>query len=137
MKLLPILFALLCVLCGHLHAATPPNIIFVLVDVLGLGDVGVFFQNARKAANDRAEPWHFTPQLDRMAAEGVQLRQHYCPARACAPSRASLLLGVHQGHANERDNQFDKALENNHTLTSMNSSLVPSRSFSTTVVLHL
>ena len=46
----------------------------------------------------------------------MQLRNHYCPAPVCAPSRASLLLGVHQGHANVRDNQFDKALENNHTL---------------------
>ena len=45
--------------------------------------------------------------------------QHYCPAPVCAPSRASLLLGVHQGHANVRDNQFDKALENNHTLASV------------------
>ncbi len=113
------LFALFWLLCGQLPAATPPNIIFILTDDLGLGDVGVFFQNARRAANDRAEPWHLTPQLDRMAAEGVQLRQHYCPAPVCAPSRASLLLGVHQGHANVRDNQFDKALENNHTLASV------------------
>ena len=96
-----------------------PNIIFILTDDLGIGDVGVFFQNARRATNDRAEPWHLTPQLDRMAAEGAQLRQHYCPASVCAPSRASLLLGVHQGHANVRDNQFDKALENNHTLASV------------------
>ena len=96
-----------------------PNIIFILTDDLGIGDVGVFFQNARRATNDRAEPWHLTPQLDRMAADGVQLRQHYCPASVCAPSRASLLLGVHQGHANVRDNQFDKALENNHTLASV------------------
>ena len=81
--------------------------------------MGVFFQNARRATNHRAEPWHLTPQLDRMAAEGVQLRQHYCPAPVCAPSRASLLLGVHQGHANVRDNQFDKALENNHTLATV------------------
>jgi arylsulfatase A-like enzyme len=101
------------------HAAASPNIIFILTDDLGLGDVGVFFQNARRAANNRAEPWHLTPQLDKMAAEGVQLRHHYCPAPVCAPSRASLLLGVHQGHANVRDNQFDKALENNHTLATV------------------
>ena len=62
-----------------------PNIIFILTDDLGIGDVGVFFQNARRATNDRAEPWHLTPQLDRMAADGVQLRQHYCPASVCAP----------------------------------------------------
>lgn len=96
-----------------------PNIIFMLADDLGYGDVGVFWQNARKAAADPREPWHSTPQLDTMAREGVQLRQHYCPASVCAPSRASLLLGVHQGHANVRDNQFDKALENNHTLATV------------------
>lgn len=54
--------------------------------------------------------------LDQMAAEGAQLRNHYCPAPVCAPSRSSLLTGVHQGHAVVRDNQFDKALEDNHTL---------------------
>ena len=54
-----------------------------------------------------------------MAAEGIRLTHHYCSAPVCAPSRASLLLGVHQGHANVRDNQFDKALEENHTLATM------------------
>src|SRR3546814_7219522 len=44
------------------------------------------------------------------------LTPQYCNAPVCAPSRASLMLGVHQGHANVRDNQFDKALEDNHTL---------------------
>jgi arylsulfatase A-like enzyme len=97
-------------------ASSKPNIIFVLADDLGYGDVGVFFQNSRREKKDWAEPWHLTPNLDRMAAEGVQLRHHYCSAPVCAPSRASLLLGAHQGHANVRDNQFDKALENNHTL---------------------
>ena len=107
------------VLAVSVPAAAPsikPNIIFILADDLGYGDVGVFFQNARRQKNDKAEPWHRTPNLDRMAAQGVQLRHHYCSAPVCAPSRASLLLGVHQGHANVRDNQFDKALENNHTL---------------------
>ena len=57
--------------------------------------------------------------LDRMADEGMQLRAHYCPAPVCAPSRSSLLTGVHQGHAVVRDNQFDKALADNHTLASV------------------
>jgi arylsulfatase A-like enzyme len=96
-----------------------PNIIFVLCDDLGHGDLGAFFQNQRAAAADPAKPWHFTPRLDTIAAEGIQLRGHYCPAPVCAPSRASLLLGVHQGHSNVRNNQFDKALDNNHTLASM------------------
>lgn len=100
-------------------AAPRPNIVFILCDDLGYGDLGVFFQNQRKTANDRSEPWHFTPKLDTMAGEGVQLRGHYCPAPVCAPSRASLLTGVTQGHANVRDNDFDKALENNHTLATV------------------
>ena len=54
-----------------------------------------------------------------MANNGVQLPQQYCAAPVCAPSRASLLLGQSQGHANVRDNQFDKALEDNYTLGSV------------------
>ena len=112
--------ALLCAgTIESLQAASSPNIIFILVDDMGGGDVGVFFQNLRRTNNVRSEPWHMTPKLDTFAAEGTQLRRHYCPAPVCAPSRASLQLGVHQGHANVRDNQFDKALENNHTLATV------------------
>src|SRR4051812_14121059 len=87
-------------LCGPSHASKSkrPNIIFILTDDLGYGDVGAFFQNQRREKNDRTEPWHLTPRLDAMAAQGMQLRDYYCPAPVCAPSRASLLLGVHQGH---------------------------------------
>ena len=101
-------------------AATPrPNIIFILCDDLGFGDIGPTYQNQRAAKNDRSLPAFATPQLSQFAAEGVQLRNHYCAAPVCAPSRASLLLGVTQGHANVRDNQFDKALANNHTLATV------------------
>lgn len=93
-----------------------PNIIFILVDDMGYGDIGAFFQNQRKQAGNRGEPWMQTPQLDKMANEGALLPEQYCAAPVCAPSRASILLGVSQGHANVRDNQFDKALENNYTL---------------------
>ena len=96
-----------------------PNILFILCDDLGYGDLGVAFQNLRATQANRAEPWHFTPQLDTMAAQGLRMPHHYCPAPVCAPSRASLLTGTHQGHANVRDNQFDKALENHHTLGSV------------------
>jgi hypothetical protein len=88
-----------------------PNVVFVLTDDLGWGDLGVLYQGSLPGPK-RLD----TPHLDRMAAEGAVLMQHYCPASVCAPSRASLLLGVHQGHAGVRDNQFDKALEPNHTL---------------------
>jgi len=54
-----------------------------------------------------------------MADQGVQLPNHYSPAPVCAPSRASLMLGQHQGHSNVRNNQFDKAIENNHTIATV------------------
>ena len=99
--------------------APRPNIVFILVDDMGWGDYGVFYQNARRAANDRSQPWHSTPHLDSLATQGIQIPNQYCSAPVCASARSSLLLGVTQGHANVRDNQFDKALENNHTLGSV------------------
>jgi len=90
---------------------TPPNIVFVFADDLGWGDLGVFYQNESKH-----HQVHKTPHLDRLAIGGLQMRAHYCPAPVCAPSRSSLLTGVHQGNAVVRDNQFDKELEDNHTL---------------------
>lgn len=92
-----------------------PNIIFILTDDMGYGDVGVFFQNQRREANKRNEPWEVSPYLDKMANGGAMLNQ-YCPAPVCAPSRASLMLGQSQGHSNVRDNQFDKAINDNYTL---------------------
>ncbi len=97
-------------------AGSRPNIIFILADDLGYGDVGVFGQNARAAAG---LPAFGTPHLDRLAHDGARLTHHYCAAPVCAPSRASLLLGVSQGHAGVRNNQFDRALEDNHTLASV------------------
>lgn len=97
-------------------AARQPNIIYIITDDLGYGDVGVFFQNTRAKKNDRSEPSTSTPNLDKMAAEGAMLMQHYCAAPVCAPSRASTLTGLSQGHANVRDNQFDKALSDGYTI---------------------
>ncbi|WP_276166010.1 sulfatase-like hydrolase/transferase [Zobellia alginiliquefaciens] len=93
-----------------------PNIIFILTDDLGFGDLGVLFQKQRTNKGKTGSQLEFTPNLDRMAAEGALMPHHYSAAPVCAPSRASLLLGQSQGHANIRDNQFDKALANNHTL---------------------
>ncbi len=95
---------------------TKPNIIFILTDDLGYGDLGVFYQNQRAA---EGKPAHKTPHLDKLANEGMMLTRHYVPAPVCAPSRATLLTGLHQGHADIRDNQFDKALEDNHTIASV------------------
>ncbi|WP_245786804.1 sulfatase-like hydrolase/transferase [Algoriphagus aquimarinus] len=98
------------------HTQEKPNIIFILVDDLGYGDIGVFFQNERKVRNDRSEPWIMTPMLDKMANEGAMLTNHYTAAPVCAPSRASILMGVSQGHAHVRNNQFDKEIGDNYTV---------------------
>lgn len=97
-------------------AKQKPNIIFILTDDLGYGDLGVLFQNRRMA---EGKPYHSTPNLDKMAGDGILLTRHYVGAPVCAPSRASLLLGLHQGHADIRNNQFDKALPDNHNLASV------------------
>jgi len=96
--------------------APKPNIIFILVDDMGWGDLGVFYQNSRNFAVNRDSPAFTTPCLDAMAEGGIQLRRHYTPAPVCVAARASLLAGVTQGHSGVRDNQFDKAIEDNHTI---------------------
>jgi arylsulfatase A-like enzyme len=96
--------------------ASRPNIILILCDDLGYGDIGVFYQNERAAQHNPGVPFFITPHIDTLARDGVKLQQHYCAAPVCAPSRASLLTGLTQGHANVRDNQFDKALADTHTL---------------------
>ncbi len=95
-------------------AAERPNIIFILTDDMGYGDIGVLGQNDRRI--QKIGPAHRTPHIDQLAAEGIVLTDHYCAAPVCAPSRASLLTGLHQGHATVRNQQFDKMLEDNHTL---------------------
>ena len=61
-----------------------------------------------------------TPNLQKLATEGASLLRHYTSAPVCAPARASLFSGVHQGHAEViRNNSFDAALENSHTLASV------------------
>jgi len=100
-------------------ATAKPNIIFILCDDLGYGDLGVFYQNKRAAMKDRGTPFFTTPHIDTLARDGVIMTQHYCGAPVCAPSRASFLTGLTQGHANVRDNQFDKALANTLTVASV------------------
>ncbi len=114
MKILLSLLILAITSLAHSQAAPRPNIIFILTDDLGPGDLGVLWQNARTGTQK-----YNTPHLDQFAAEGKILTRHYSPISVCAPSRASFLLGVHQGHANIRDNQFDAALENNHTVATI------------------
>lgn len=74
--------------------ATPPNIIFILSDDLAQGDLGCYGQKLIK-----------TPHLDRMAAEGTRYTQAYAGTSVCAPSRASLMTGLHMGHCPIRANR--------------------------------
>ncbi len=104
--------------CAQKTLSKSPNIIFIIADDQGYGDLGNFFQNQRAKKNEKSKPFLLSPQLDKLANEGAMLTQYYCVAPICAPSRASIMLGVSQGHANVRDNQFDKALEDNYTMAS-------------------
>ena len=70
-----------------------PNIIYIMADDLGYGDLGCYGQK------------HIlTPRLDRMAAGGMRFTDFYSPAPVCAPARRSLLTGLHGGHATRRAN---------------------------------
>lgn len=72
----------------------PPNIIFILADDLGYGDLGSFGQQKIK-----------TPNLDILAAEGMRFTNHYSGNAVCAPSRCVLMTGYHPGHAQVKDNR--------------------------------
>lgn len=117
----PAVFTILAhIMCAGLLHAQPrqPNIIFIMADDQGYGDLGAFFQQQRAKLKDASKPVELSPHLDRLAAQGAMFTSYYCAAPICAPSRASLMLGVSQGHANVRDNQFDKALDDNYTMPS-------------------
>ncbi|MBN1417535.1 MAG: arylsulfatase [Planctomycetes bacterium] len=70
-----------------------PNIIFILADDLGYGDLGCCGQTRIR-----------TPRIDRMAAEGMRFTQHYSGSTVCAPSRCALMTGRHTGHCTVRGN---------------------------------
>ncbi len=74
-------------------AETKPNLVFILADDLPQGDLGCYGQKLIQ-----------TPNLDRMAAEGTRFTQAYCGTSVCAPSRASLMTGLHTGHCPIRGN---------------------------------
>jgi arylsulfatase A-like enzyme len=91
-----------------------PNIIFIMADDLAYGDLGCFWQNQRTGTMKFS-----TPNFDAMAAEGVMMTHHYSAGSICGPSRASFLLGQHQGNALIRDVEFDKPLPENHNVASV------------------
>ena len=87
--------ALLLAFAGprRVAAAERPNIILILADDLGYGDLGCYGQKDIQ-----------TPNLDRMAAEGMRFTDCYAGSTVCAPSRCCLMTGLHTGHARIRGN---------------------------------
>jgi arylsulfatase A-like enzyme len=74
-------------------APAPPNIVFILADDMGYGDVGCYGQQRIR-----------TPHIDRIAAEGMRFTQFYSGSTVCSPSRCSFMTGLHTGHTRVRGN---------------------------------
>jgi len=100
MKLLQLCsIVLLLASCGRAReteTAAPPNIIYILADDLGYGELGAYGQQVIE-----------TPNLDALATGGMRFTQHYSGAPVCAPARCILLTGQHAGHALVRGNDED------------------------------
>ena len=85
---------------GASAQAPQPNIIFILADDLGYGEIGSYGQKLIQ-----------TPHLDRMAAEGMRFTQFYAGSTVCAPSRSVLMTGRHLGHTRVRGNAGARNVE--------------------------
>lgn len=94
MKQLLILFFCCAAFTTAVHAQQKPNIVFILADDLGYGDIGPYGQQKIK-----------TPNLDRLAKQGMCFTSFYSGTSVCAPSRAALLTGLHTGHTYIRGNK--------------------------------
>ena len=79
------------ILLSKVTSKTPPNVVILLADDLGYGDVGCF-------GNDTIK----TPNIDRLALSGVKLTQHIAAASLCSPSRAAFLTGRHPMRSGEQ-----------------------------------
>lgn len=80
-------------IAGGAWAAEKPNLIWVMADDLGYGELGCYGQKVTR-----------TPNLDRMASEGLRFTHFYAGATVCAPSRSVLMTGLHHGHTRVRGN---------------------------------
>jgi len=110
---LPLLLALVLAAqaCAAEPSPPPRNIVFILADDLGYGEIGAYGQTKIR-----------TPNLDRLAAEGTRFTQHYSGAPVCAPARCVLLTGRHLGKAEIRGNRqaklsFPEAEEGQHPIS--------------------
>ncbi len=92
-RFLALLVSIACIAAPS-RAEEKPNIIFILSDDIAMGDLGCYGQKLIK-----------TPNLDKMAAEGTRYTQAYSGTTVCAPSRSSLMTGLHMGHCPVRSNR--------------------------------
>ncbi|RMG66533.1 MAG: DUF4976 domain-containing protein [Bacteroidetes bacterium] len=101
MRLFPLLILSVSLLACQEPApadrAPRPNIIYLMADDLGIGDIGPYGQTRIQ-----------TPNIDRLASEGIRFTQHYAGTSVCAPSRAVLMTGLHMGHVPVRGNRQDE-----------------------------
>jgi arylsulfatase A len=77
-----------------LQAQQKPNIIFIFADDLGYGDIGCYGQQKIE-----------TPNIDKLAQQGIKFTQFYSGSTVCAPARSSFLTGLHTGHTQVRGNK--------------------------------
>jgi len=77
-----------------IHAARRPNLIYIMLDDAGYGDLSCYGQKLFS-----------TPHIDALAAEGMKFTDHYSGSTVCAPTRCSLMTGLHTGHAYIRGNR--------------------------------
>jgi arylsulfatase A len=82
------------ILLSTSQSTTKPNVIYIMADDLGYGELGCYGQTKIP-----------TPNIDRLAKEGVKFTRFYAPSTVCAPTRCSLMTGLHQGHAPIRGNK--------------------------------
>jgi arylsulfatase A len=87
-----------------LGSQSSPNVVFIIADDLGYGDLGCYGQTKIK-----------TPNIDRLAREGMRFTNHYSGCHVCAPSRCVLMTGRHTGHAFIRDNRQAKGYDEGQT----------------------
>jgi arylsulfatase A-like enzyme len=102
-----LLFMLLITLVP-LWGSAKPNVIYILADDLGYGDLSCYGQETLQ-----------TPRLDRLAENGMRFTSHYAGATVCAPSRYVLMTGKHNGRAAIRDNRINALSEEEFTLAEL------------------
>ncbi len=91
-----------------LWGSAKPNVIYILADDLGYGDLSCYGQETLQ-----------TPRLDRLAENGMRFTSHYAGATVCAPSRYVLMTGKHNGRAAIRDNRINALSEEEFTLAEL------------------